>query len=193
MIGSLRGTILAKRPPMLLVEVAGVGYELEAPLSTFLALPAVGAQVLIHTHLVVRDDAHLLYGFAGEDERRLFRMLLKVNGVGPKLALAVLSGSTVEAFARCIAEGDAAQLTRLPGIGRKTAERLIVEMRDRLAIEAAETAPGPAGAAAEATSALIALGYRPAEAGRMVREVASGEPATAEDLIRRALQRALKG
>jgi Holliday junction DNA helicase RuvA len=193
MIATLRGLLIAKHPPTLVVEAGGVGYELEAPLSTFLALPALGAEVQLHTHLVVRDDAHLLYGFGTEGERRLFRMLIKVNGVGPKLALAVLSGSSVDGFARLVAEGDLTQLTRLPGIGRKTAERLLVEMRGRLALDAEGVAAGPTGAAAEAESALVALGYKPTEAARMVRAVAAGEPASAEELIRRALQRALKG
>src|SRR5476651_2489889 len=133
MIGSLRGRIAAKTPPQLMIDVGGVGYELEAPMSTFFHLPAIGQEVSLLTHLVVRDDAHLLYGFGTPDERRLFRALLKVSGVGPKIALALLSGISVEAFAQCILNQDVAALIRVPGIGRKTAERLFVEMRDRVA------------------------------------------------------------
>ena len=132
MIGSLRGRITSKTPPQLTVEVGGVGYELEAPMSTFFHLPAVGQDVRLLTHFVVREDAQLLYGFATEDERRLFRSLLKVSGIGPKIALALLSGISVEAFVMCVQNEDVAALVRVPGIGRKTAERLLVEMRDRL-------------------------------------------------------------
>jgi len=142
MIGFLRGRIVSKSPPQLTVDVGGVGYELEVPMSTFFLLPAVGEEVRLLTHLVVREDAHVLYGFATEDERRLFRSLLKVSGVGPKIALALLSGMSVEAFALCVQKQDVGALTRVPGIGRKTAERLLVEMRDRLA--AVEGVPGRA-------------------------------------------------
>jgi len=195
MIGSLRGRIASKSPPQLTVEVGGLGYELEAPLSTFFHLPAVGEEVRLLTHLVVREDAHVLYAFATEDERRLFRALIRVSGVGPKIALALLSGISVAAFAECVQRGDIAALTRVPGVGRKTAERLIVEMRDRLA-----AAPSPAGAAAaaadgsaegEAYSALVALGYRPAEATRLLKAVGPGTHST-EELIRRALQGAAR-
>ena len=143
MIGSLRGRIASKAPPQLTVEVAGVGYELEAPMSTFFHLPAVGAEVHLLTHLVVREDAHILYGFATEDERRLFRTLIKVSGVGPKIALALLSGVSVADFNQSVQAQDISALTRVPGIGRKTAERLIVEMRDRLV--APQLAGGAAG------------------------------------------------
>ena len=133
MIGSLRGRIASKTPPQLTVEVGGLGYELEAPMSTFFHLPAVGEEVRLLTHLVVREDAHVLYAFATEEERRLFRSLIRVSGVGPKIALALLSGISVSAFIQCVRNEDIAALTRVPGVGRKTAERLIVEMRDRLA------------------------------------------------------------
>ena len=133
MIGSLRGRIAAKTPPQLMIDVGGVGYELEAPMSTFFHLPPIGQEVSLLTHMVVREDAQNLYGFATQDERRLFRSLLKVSGVGPKIALALLSGISVEAFAQCILNQDVAALIRVPGIGRKTAERLFVEMRDRVA------------------------------------------------------------
>src|SRR6204780_5268401 len=133
MIGSLRGRIVAKTAPQLLIHVSGVGYELEAPMSTFFHLPGIGQEVSLLTHLVVREDAHVLYGFATQNERRLFRNLFKVSGIGPKIALALLSGISVEAFAQCILNKDVDALVRVPGIGRKTAERLFVEMRDRVA------------------------------------------------------------
>jgi Holliday junction DNA helicase RuvA len=187
-IGSLEGLITHKSPPHLLLEVGGVGYEVEAPMSTFLELPAPGSRVRLLTHLVVREDAHILYGFATADERALFRALLKVSGVGPRIALALLSGVTVPAFARCVREKDLSSLTRIPGIGRKIAERLIVEMRDRIdgTVELV-AGPGAAsnGAQGEAWSALVALGYKPPEATRMLNGAGSG---TTEELIRRALQ-----
>ena len=192
MIGSLRGRISSKTPPQLTVDVGGLGYELEAPMSTFLHLPPVGAEVQLLTHLVVREDAHVLYGFASEEERRLFRSLIKVSGVGPKIALALLSGISVSAFAECVVSGDTAALTRIPGVGRKTAERLIVEMRDRLAAPAASpTATAPGSPEGEAYGALVALGYRPAEATRLLKEVGPGTHST-EELIRRALQGAVR-
>ncbi|MDX1609006.1 MAG: Holliday junction branch migration protein RuvA [Halofilum sp. (in: g-proteobacteria)] len=198
MIGRLEGILALKQPPGLLVDVNGVGYELEAPLSTFYELPAVGEPVTLYTHLVVRDDAHLLFGFARESERRLFRTLLKVSGVGARMALAILSGMSADDFARCIEHDDVTALTKLPGIGRKTAQRLVVEMRDRLdagglgdALPASGGKGAVEGAAgdpvADATSALVALGYRPAEAARMIRDV-STQGLSTEDIIRRALQ-----
>jgi Holliday junction DNA helicase RuvA len=198
-IGRLRGEIVAKRPPHLLVDVSGVGYELEAPMSTFYDLPAVGAAVVLHTHLVIREDAHVLYAFAREPERALFRSLLRVSGVGPKMALAILSGMNADEFARCVQRDDTAALSRLPGIGKKTAERLIIEMRDRLArlddealaVAARSPAAGPGAPSAleDAVSALIALGYKAPEASRMVRAVAA-EGLASEDLIRAALKAA---
>jgi Holliday junction DNA helicase RuvA len=195
MIGSLRGRITSKTPPQLTVEVGGVGYEVEAPMSTFFQLPALGEEVRLLTHLVVREDAHVLYGFASEEERRLFRSLIKVSGVGPKIALALLSGISVTAFAHCVHNQDIATLTRVPGVGRKTAERLIVEMRDRL-VTAAEgsslpVADGGTTAQTEAFDALVALGYRPAEATRLLKGVAPGTHST-EELIRRALKSAVR-
>lgn len=194
MIGHLRGRLAAKHPPQLVVDVGGVGYECEAPMSTFYALPQTGADVLLHTHLVVREDAQLLYAFATEQERRLFRSLLKVSGVGPKLALGLLSGIDVNGFLLCIEAQDADPLVRIPGVGRKTAERLLIEMRDRVkefgaAGGAALAASGvDAGSAQqEAYSALVALGYKPAEVVKLLKSVAA-EGATTEDLIRRALQ-----
>jgi Holliday junction DNA helicase RuvA len=195
MIGSLRGVIAHKQAPMLLLEVGGVGYELEAPMSTFYELPAVGEEVRLLTHLVVRDDAHVLYGFASEGERRLFRNLLRVSGVGAKIALAILSGISVEGFAHCVRAEDAASLVKVPGIGRKTAERLIVEMRDRLdeaQATAAAQPPTPGReprAADEAYGALVALGYKPAEAARLLKKV-DADGLGAEDIIREALKAA---
>jgi Holliday junction DNA helicase RuvA len=197
LIGSLRGRLAAKLPPQLLLEVGGVGYEIEAPMSTFYGLPAVGAEVHLLTHLVVREDAHVLYGFATAAERRLFRSLLKVSGVGPKIALGILSGVSVEAFAQCVTANDVAALTRIPGVGRKTAERLVVEMRDRLAALAlaqdtwSSTAAGGTGSEGEAFSALVALGYKPVEATRLIKAAGPGTGST-EELIRRALQGAAR-
>jgi Holliday junction DNA helicase RuvA len=191
MIGFLRGIIVRKQPPQLVLDVHGVGYEVEAPMSTFYGLPEAGAEVLLHTHLVVREDAHILFGFGSEGERRLFRALLRVNGVGPKLALTILSGISVEGFLRCVREGDSASLTRLPGIGKKTGERLLIEMRDRLE----QLGASPAGANAhprdEAQSALVALGYRPQEAQHMLQAIKDSD-LSSEELIRRALQSAVR-
>ena len=192
MIGSLKGKLIEKLPPRVLVEAGGVGYEVEVPMSTAFALPEIGAEVALLTHLVVRDDAHLLYGFATKAERDLFRALIKINGVGPKLALTVLSGISRDAFVACVRDGDVAQLTRLPGIGKKTAERLIVELKDRFDGAGAIGGTLAATPAAEAVRALESLGYKPSEAAKMVQGV--GKDATsAEDIIRRALQWALRG
>ena len=197
MIGSLRGRITSKTPPQLTVEVGGVGYEVEAPMSTFFHLPAVGQDVRLLTHFVVREDAQLLYGFATEDERRLFRSVLKVSGIGPKIALALLSGISVEAFITCVQNQDVAALVRVPGIGRKTAERLLVEMRDRLkpagegGDSGAVTVAQGASPEVEAFGALVALGYRPAEATRLLKSAGPGTHST-EELIRRALQSAAR-
>jgi Holliday junction DNA helicase RuvA len=196
MIGRLRGIILEKQAPDLVLDVQGVGYEVAAPMSTFCSLPAINEEVSLFTHLVVREDAQLLYGFATTRERLLFRSLLKVNGVGAKLALTILSGSDVDDFSRSVQEGDADSLTRLPGVGKKTAERLIIEMRDRLKdISGAmglkpvvSAAASLAGAKDEAIEALTSLGYKPIEADKMIRVLAS-DGLTTEELIRLALQR----
>ena len=194
MIGRLQGVLLRKEPPALMLDVGGVGYELEAPMTTFYELPAVGERVTLYTHLVVREDAHLLYGFVREAQRRLFRELLKVNGVGPRVALAVLSGLSDEEFSRCVAQEDIARLTKVPGIGRKTAERLVIEMRDKLPkdipMPASTTTAGPVAPGdpvSEAVSALVALGYKPNEASRAVRS-ASTKGLSAEEIIRQALK-----
>ncbi len=192
MIGFLRGRLVAKQPPRLVLDVNGVGYEVEAPMSTLYELPGVGSEVTLLTHLLVREDAHILYGFGSEAERTLFRSLLKVSGVGSRTALAILSGITVEAFARCIQEGDVALLTKVPGVGRKTAERLLVEMRDRIAAQPGTGGGGGAGLAAtsaegEAYGALVALGYKPAEVSRMLKQVNTPGLST-EELIRQILK-----
>ena len=200
MIGFLKGRLAVKQPPMLLVDVGGVGYELEAPMSTFYGLPATGESVSLFTHLVVREDAHILYGFGSEGERRLFRGLLKVSGVGPKIALGILSGASVEDFLRIVEAEDVAMLTRIPGIGRKTAERVIIEMRDSVQ-KLKQTAPGGTHTAAalgaapsaqsEAFSALIALGYKPPEVTRLLKSADEPGLSTTE-IIRRALKSAVK-
>ena len=200
-IGRLRGEIILKQPPHLMVDVNGVGYELDAPMSTFFGLPDLGQTVVLFTHLAVREDAHVLYGFARESERTMFRALLKVSGVGAKMALAILSGMSADEFAGCVQTNDTAALVRLPGIGKKTAERLIVEMRDRLdklegVAASALTSPGISSTdtvdpIAEAVDVLIALGYKPPEASRMVRSVkAEGLPS--EEIIRAALKAVVK-
>ena len=197
MIGFLRGRLAAKHPPQLLVDVGGVGYEVEAPMSTFYVLPAVGTDVNLFTHLVVREDAHVLFGFGSERERRLFRELIKVSNVGPKLALALLSGMSVENFLACIEAQDADMLVKIPGVGRKTAERLIIEMKDRiknftgleavLPVSEGGMVNSGGGAQSEAFSALVALGYKPAEVTRLLKSVDSSAKTT-EELIRGALQ-----
>jgi Holliday junction DNA helicase RuvA len=197
MIGRLKGQLISKQPPWLLVDVNGVGYEVEAPLSTFFDLPATGQEVVLLIHTVVREDAFLLYGFLREAERRLFRELLKVTGVGAKLALAILSGMNAQEFADAVRRNDVSTLVRLPGIGRKTAERLIIEMRDRLGEELEGAAlPGAApagrGALKEAITALEALGYKPAEAARMARAVPDAATLPAGEIIRAALKQAVK-
>jgi len=202
MIGSLSGVLAFRSPPHLLLEVGGVGYELEAPMSTFYGLPAVGERTRLLTHLVVREDAHVLYGFATLQERSLFRSLLKVSGVGPRIALAILSGVTAAAFAQAVRAEDVSVLTRIPGVGRKIAERLIVEMRDRLEEATSLGAASPVladgvrvapGAQSEAYSALVGLGYKPGEATRLLRTAGEeSETLSTEELIRRALQGAAR-
>ncbi len=195
MIGRIAGTLLAKSPPMLLVDVGGVGYEIDAPMSTFYRLPAVGEPVLLHTHLLVREDAQLLYGFASEAERALFRQLLKVSGVGAKLALVILSGVAVDELLAIVADADAARLVRIPGIGRKTAERLILELREplgRMASTPASVLTPRGDALQDAASALESLGYKPTEARAALRDLAA-EDQSSEDLIRAALKRLMRG
>jgi Holliday junction DNA helicase RuvA len=203
LIGRIKGKLITRQPPQLLVDVNGVGYELEAPMSTFYQLPAVGENVVLHTHMVVREDAQLLYAFASLAERKMFRDLIRINGVGPKLGLTILSGISAQDFARAVQEGDASALTSLPGVGKKTAERLIVELRDKLGDEftgisdesaTASTGiePVTASPVSDAVSALTALGYKAQEASRMVRAVDASGLET-EAIIRAALQGAVKG
>ena len=195
MIGLLRGRILMKQPPQLLLDVHGVGYEIDAPMTTFYNLPEVGEEVTLYTHLAVREDAHTLYGFSKPADRELFRHLLKVNGVGARLALTILSGMEPVQFVQCVRAGDTDSLVRLPGIGKKTAERLVMELRDRL--EKASDSTGvpsvdpavavPVTPVEDAVSALVGLGYKPQEASRMVRAV-NATDLSSEQIIRQALQ-----
>jgi Holliday junction DNA helicase RuvA len=190
MIGFLRGTLIAKRPPSLTLDVGGVGYELEAPMSTFYRLPDTGQTLSLVTHLVVREDAHILFGFFTEAERALFRELLKISNVGPRTALGVLSGMSVDGFYQCIREKDLASLIKLPGVGRKTADRLLLEMADRLPEAQGDAAALPARSKAEgeAHGALLALGYKPGEVVKMLKDL-DGLRLSTEDLIREALKR----
>ncbi len=198
MIGQLRGILLEKQPPQLLLDVQGVAYEVDAPMSTFYQLPDIGSETRLYTHFVVREDAHALYGFHSREERALFKTLLKVNGVGPRMALTLLSSVSPDEFVRYVLNNDTASLVRLPGIGKKTAERLVIEMRDKLA-EWTQTATDTAGSPVttspasrhhvlqDAIAALVALGYKQAEANRSVTKIDDGH-ANSEALIRRALR-----
>lgn len=197
MIGRLHGVILEKQAPEILIDINGVGYEVQVPMTTIYQLPEVGKPVTLHTHFVVREDAQLLYGFADLRERSLFRTLIKVNGVGPKLALTILSGIESDDFVRCVRDGDTASLVRLPGVGKKTAERLLVEMKDRLkdwSIDGTAVSNNNAsmassnGIMAEAESALVALGYKPQQASRAIAAVNDANMDSSEALIRMALK-----
>jgi Holliday junction DNA helicase RuvA len=201
MIGRLRGTLLEKQPPHLLVEVGGVGYEVQAPMTTFYALPAIGSEVILYTHLSITENLHQLFGFIAARDRALFRTLIKVNGVGPKMAIAILSGMESDAIARCVREHNVTALTKVPGIGKKTAERLVIELQDRLAnwdspqsalaeaVDLAALGGETRDAYVEAETALIALGYKPAEASKMVAQAGRQQAdASAETLIRLALR-----
>jgi Holliday junction DNA helicase RuvA len=197
MIGRLSGRLISKQPPWLLIDVHGVGYEIEAPMSTVFRLPAAGETVTLETHLVVREDAQLLYGFATTAEKALFRALIRISGIGPKVALAILSGVSVDEFWSIVRSGDGGRLVKLPGIGKKTAERLLVEMRDKAGEgSASEMISMPAMAAAatpliEARAALEALGYKPAEVQRFT-DAAYKEGMTVEQIVQEALKRALR-
>ena len=199
MIGRLKGILLEKKPPELLLDVNGVGYEVLSPMSTFYQLPPVGQGVVLFTHLVVREDAHQLFGFYEEQERALFRALIKVNGVGPKVALAILSGVPADEFVRLVQNNDVTALTKIPGIGKKTAERLVLDLRDKLtawqgssAVELTPVLPelDQKGLSEEAESALIALGYKPQDAAKMVMRVLRDKPdiERSEEIIRLALR-----
>ena len=193
MIGSIRGRLTLKQPPRIIVECGGVGYEIDTPMSTFLELPQVGADIFLRTHLQVREDAQSLFGFATEEEKVLFRALLKVSGVGARMALAILSGMSVADFHRCVLHEDSAMLIKIPGVGRKTAERLVIEMRDRIDQQQAlpKTAGRPRGADArsEAFDALVALGYKPREVKQLIGPL-DVDDKSAEDIIRSALRQA---
>ena len=198
MIGRLKGLLVYKAPPQLMVDVGGVGYELSAPMSTFYDLPDVGREVVLFTHYAVKEDGVALYGFLTEAERRLFREVQKVTGVGAKIALSELSGASVDDFARLVQSGDITALTRLPGVGKKTAERMVVELRDRAAdfaggaaVIAGKGMPVPADPMSEASVALQQLGYKPAEVQRMLKQGAPGD--SAEEIIRKALKSMLRG
>lgn len=195
MIGFLRGRLTAKHAPVAVIECAGVGYEVETPMSTFLELPPPGSELFLHTHLLVREDAHFLFGFATEEEKQLFRTLLKISGVGAKMGLAILSGMTVSDFARCVQAEDSALLVRIPGVGKKTAERLIIEMRDRIgkspALAAAGAKRSEGDSRSEAVDALVSLGYKPAEVKRFLSSI-DVRDMSAEDIIRLALRQAVK-
>jgi len=196
MIGRLRGILISKQPPSLLVEVGGIGYEVEAPMSTIYDLPGLGKEVILLTHHAVKEDSVTLYGFLHESERTLFRNLLKVSGIGAKIALAVLSGVSTDHFARLVHAGDVVALTKIPGIGKKTAERIVVELRDRIdglsgaASGSMRAAGTPLDAAGEAAVALQQLGYKPVEISRLVQKVAA-DGDNAEAIIRKALRAAL--
>ena len=206
MIGSLRGTLLEKHPPLLLIDVQGVGYEVHAPMTSFYQLPPVGSDVLLDTHFVVRDDAQLLFGFVDKQTRELFRELIRVNGLGPKMALAILSALDTDELIQCVQQRNLNTLVRVPGIGRKTAERLLVELRDRVdhwsggnKNTLSETRTTPANSLyqtpsvrQDAESALIALGYKPQEAEKAIQGVLKEhEAGSSEELIRLALKRML--
>ena len=200
MIGRLRGTLIEKYPPYLLLDVHGVGYELQAPMTTFYRLPAIGAEVILHTHLSITENLHQLFGFVDQRDRSLFRTLIKVNGVGPKLAVGILSGMEADDIARCVRDNNIKALTKVPGIGTKTAERLVIELRDRLknwdmphgdllAHSEIQQIAGNNDFYAEAESALIALGYKPVEAAKMVATATKQKSnASSEELIRLALR-----
>jgi Holliday junction DNA helicase RuvA len=199
MIGFLRGRLVQKDPPHLVVDVSGVGYEVEAPTSTWTTLPEVGQDVQLRTYLLIREDQHLLFGFATEAERRLFRDLLKVTGVGARIALAILSGISVDGFVRCVQGRDTAALTRVPGVGRKTAERLILDLRERIeemaaagigVLPAAGMTPEATTPEGEVLDALLSLGYKPGEARRMVEQARPANGNSTAELLRAALKAA---
>ena len=198
MIGRLSGTLIEKQAPYLLIDVTGVGYEVQAPMTSFYPLPDIGGNVILHTHLSVSENAHQLFAFYTLEERLLFRILIKVSGVGPKMALAILSGMAVDDFVDCVKSDNVAALVRVPGVGKKTAERLIIEVKDRLSDWGSEprtgsvampSEPSPSAIVADAESALIALGYKPTQAAQMISAAQKAEAVTdSEALIRLALR-----
>ena len=196
MIGSIRGRLTFKQAPQIIVECGGVGYEIETPMSTFLELPNPGSDVSLFTHLLVREDAHTLFGFSTVEEKALFRSLLKISGVGAKMGLAILSGMSVDGFVRCVQHEDTAMLVKIPGVGKKTADRLIIEMRDRILDAGSSSSPlsttvaEVSDARGEAFDALVALGYKPAEVKRLIGNIETSD-LTTEDIIRGALKQAV--
>ncbi len=201
MIGRLRGLLVLKKPPCLVVELGGLGYDVQVPMSTFYQLPSIGSEVILLTHFYVREDLQVLYGFAQEQERAVFRALIKVSGVGPKMALGILSGMSVSQFIQCVDQKSIESLVRLPGVGRKTAERLIVEMAGKLTFDRCDVLANPLfeqpsslerSPSTDAIEALITLGYKPQEAAKIIQAMLP-TTATTEDLIRRALQTLAKG
>jgi Holliday junction DNA helicase RuvA len=199
MIGYIKGTVITKKPPLVIIDVHGLGYEVETSMTTFYQLPQEQQQVALYTHLVVREDAHLLYGFAADKERQLFRTLVKINGVGPKLALAMLSSITPEELTQMVVDQDSKALTRLPGVGKKTAQRLILELRDRFKEQPSSqheseapmsdpTSANPHAPEREAINALVALGYKPQEASRAIAKLETTAGLSSEALIRQALR-----
>jgi Holliday junction DNA helicase RuvA len=193
MISSLRGRLTVKQAPYVVIECQGVGYEVETPMSTFLELPGVGEELFIHTHLLVREDAHMLYGFSSDDERSLFRTLLKISGVGAKMGLAILSTMSEADFRRCVEYEDTATLVKIPGVGKKTAERLIIEMRDKFRQTSGGAGPSrvssPANPKSEAVDALVSLGYKVNEVNKLIGNM-DVDGKSAEDIIRQALRQA---
>lgn len=202
MIGRIRGKLVEKLPPEVLIDVSGVGYEIQMPMTSLYQLPELGQEVVVYTHFVVREDAQLLFGFADRQERALFRELIKANGVGPKMALTIMSGMSASQFVQVVNNADVASLVKLPGVGKKTAERLLVEMKDRLkgvfgdtdampismpSVESASVVPIVNNAKDEALSALLALGYKPPQAEKMIKSVFD-DALNSEELIREALK-----
>lgn len=187
MIGRLTGRLIEKSPPTVVVEAGGVGYEVDVPMSTFYLLPATGQEVKLFTHLAIREDAHLLFGFASEAERQVFRQLLKITGIGARTALSLLSGMSVDELYAAVSQQDGARLTRVPGIGKKTAERLLLELKDKLAVVSGTAAAGgPAASGSDSLNALLALGYSEKEARAALAKL---EPGLAvQDAIRQALR-----
>jgi Holliday junction DNA helicase RuvA len=186
MIGRITGKLIEKRPPLVLVDVQGVGYELDVPMSTFYQLPVIGSQVTLHTYLVVREDAHLLFGFATEQERAAFRQLLKISGVGARIALSVLSGLSVADLAKAVTNQDSGRLTKIPGIGKKTAERLLLELRGKLEMTLSPGAAPALSRSQDVLNALLALGYNEREANWAIGQLSDGLPVA--DGIRQALK-----
>jgi Holliday junction DNA helicase RuvA len=196
MIGQISGLLIEKQAPGIVIDIGGIGYEIRVPMTTFYVLPSLGSTIRLYTHFVVREDAQLLYGFAEERDRALFRSLIRVNGVGPKLGLTILSGMDGNAFASCVLQGDSAALVKLPGVGKKTAERLVIEMKDRLKdwdvpVDVLACGSADGGVRADAESALVALGYKTQEASRAIAAV-NDNVSNSEELIRLALQSMVK-